>query len=49
MFIFTSIGFEEKSRLTFSFDIRKFIEYEILKREINRLKIETEEMVNKKL
>jgi len=36
----------EKSRLAFSFLKRKLIEYDVLKKEINALKLETEEMVN---
>ena len=41
-------GSEEKSRLTFSFLKRKVIEYEILKKEINELKLESEEIANEK-
>ena len=47
-YLLTSQGIEEKSRLTFSFLKRKIVEYEILKKEINALKIESEEMANKK-
>ena len=45
-YLLTPSGFEEKSRLTFSFLKRKVIEYEILKKEINELKLESEEMTN---
>ena len=47
-YLLTSSGIEEKSRLTFSFLKRKVIEYEILKKEINELKLESEEMSNEK-
>ena len=42
----TRRGIEEKSRLTFFFLKRKIVEYEILKKEINALKIESEEIAN---
>jgi len=45
-YLLTPSGIEEKSRLTFSFLKRKVIEYEILKKEINALKLESEEMAN---
>ena len=48
MYLLTSEGIEEKTRLTFSFLKRKVIEYEILKKEINELKLESKEMANKK-
>ena len=48
VYILTPRGIEEKTKLTFSFLKRKVIEYEILKKEINALKIESEEMANKK-
>ena len=48
MYLLTSKGIEEKTRLTFSFLKRKVIEYEILKKEINELKLETEEMTNER-
>ena len=48
MYLLTPRGIEEKSRLTFSFLKRKVIEYEILKKEINALKLESEEMANEK-
>ena len=48
-YFLTPSGIEEKSRLTFSFLKRKVIEYEILKKEINELKLESEEMTNEKL
>ena len=47
-YLLTPQGIEEKSRLTFSFLKRKVIEYEILKKEINELKLESKEMANKK-
>ena len=43
-YLLTPSGIEEKSRLIFSFLKRKVIEYEILKIEINELKLESEEM-----
>jgi EPS-associated MarR family transcriptional regulator len=45
-YLLTPSGFEEKSRLTFSFLKRKIVEYEILKKEINELQLESEEMSN---
>ena len=45
-YLLTPSGIEEKSRLTFSFLKRKVIEYEILKKEINALKLESEEIAN---
>ena len=47
-YLLTPQGIEEKSRLTFAFLKRKIIEYEILKKEINELQLESEEMTNKK-
>ena len=47
-YLLTPSGIEEKSRLTFSFLKRKVIEYEILKKEINELKLESEEIHTKK-
>jgi EPS-associated MarR family transcriptional regulator len=47
-YLLTPGGIEEKSRLTFSFLKRKVIEYEILKKEINALQLESEEMTNEK-
>jgi len=47
-YLLTPGGIEEKSRLTFSFLKRKIVEYEILKKEINALKLESEEMTNEK-
>ena len=44
VYILTPIGIEEKTKLTFSFLKRKVIEYEILKKEINELKLESEEL-----
>jgi len=48
MYLLTPRGIEEKSRLTFSFLTRKIIEYEILKKEIITLQLESEEMSNEK-
>ena len=48
MYILTTKGIEEKSQLTFIFLKRKIIEYEILKKEISQLKLESEEISNKK-
>jgi EPS-associated MarR family transcriptional regulator len=48
MYVLTPRGIEEKTKLTFSFLKRKIIEYEILKKEINELKLETEEMTNER-
>ena len=45
-YLLTPSGIEEKSRLTFSFLKRKVIEYEVLKKEIDALQLETEEMAN---
>ena len=47
-YLITPSGIEEKSRLTFSFLKRKSIEYEILKKEINELKLESEKMTNER-
>ena len=44
VYLLTPSGVEEKSRLTFSFLKRKIVEYEILKKEINALKLESKEM-----
>ena len=46
VYLLTPSGIEEKSRLTFSFLKRKIVEYEILKKEINELKRESEEIAN---
>ena len=48
VYLLTPRGIEEKSRLTLSFLKRKVNEYEILKKEINALKLESEEMTNEK-
>ncbi len=48
-YLLTPSGIEEKSRLTFLFLKRKIIEYEILKKEINELKLESEKMDTEKL
>ena len=42
LYLLTPRGVEEKSRLTFLFLKRKITEYEILKTEINELKLEIE-------
>jgi len=47
-YLLTPKGIEEKSRLTLSFLKRKVNEYEILKKEINELQLESEEMANEK-
>ena len=47
-YLLTPKGIEEKSRLTLSFLKRKVNEYEILKKEINELQLESEEMRTKK-
>jgi EPS-associated MarR family transcriptional regulator len=47
-YLLTPQGIEEKSMLTFSFLKRKIIEYEVLKKEINALQLESEEMANEK-
>jgi len=48
-YLLTPKGIEEKAKLTISFLKRKVIEYEILKEEINELKLESEELHNEKL
>ena len=48
VYLLTPGGIEEKSRLTFSFLKRKTAEYEILKKEIIALKLESEEMANER-
>jgi EPS-associated MarR family transcriptional regulator len=48
VYILTPRGIEEKTKLTFSFLKRKVIEFEILQKEINELKLETEEMTNER-
>ena len=47
-YILTPKGIEEKVRLTFSFLKRKITEYELLQKEINELKLESEEIHNEK-
>ena len=47
-YLLTPKGIEEKTKLTFSFLKRKVIEYEILKKEINVLQLESEEMFNER-
>ena len=46
VYLLTPSGMEEKSRLTFSFLKRKIVEYEVLKKEIDALKLESEEIAN---
>ena len=48
VYILTPKGIEEKTKLTFSFLKRKVIEYEVLKKEINELKLESEELNNER-
>ena len=48
VYLLTPRGIEEKARLTFSFLKRKTAEYEILKKEIIALKLESEEMANER-
>ena len=45
-YLLTPSGVEEKTRLTFSFLKRKIVEYEILKKEIDELQLESEEIAN---
>ena len=45
-YLLTHRGIEEKAKLTISFLKRKVIEYEILKKEINALQLESEEMTD---
>ena len=47
-YLLTPSGIEEKSRLTFTFLKRKTAEYEILKKEISALQLESEEIINEK-
>ena len=47
-YLLTPSGIEEKTRLTFSFLKRKLNEYEILKKEIKALQLESEEMANER-
>ena len=48
VYLLTPKGIDEKARLTISFLKRKVIEYEILKKEINELQLESEEIHNEK-
>ena len=48
VYLLTPQGIEEKSRLTFSFLKRRVVEYEILKKEINVLQLESEETSNER-
>lgn len=47
-YLLTPSGIDEKTRLTFSFLNRKIDEFEVLKKEINALKLESEEMANER-
>ena len=47
-YLLTPRGIEEKAKLTISFLKRKVIEYEVLKKEINELKLESEELNNER-
>jgi hypothetical protein len=47
-YLLTPSGIEEKTRLTFSFLKRKIVEYEVLKKEIDALHLESKEMTNEK-
>jgi EPS-associated MarR family transcriptional regulator len=47
-YLLTPSGIEEKSRLIFSFLKKKNVEYEVLKKEINALKLESEEIPTEK-
>lgn len=47
-YLLTPKGIEEKTRLTISFLKRKIIEYNMLKKEINELKLESEGIANEK-
>ena len=48
VYFLTPKGIDEKARLTFSFLKRKITEYELLQKEINELKLESEEIHNEK-
>ena len=48
VYLLTPSGIDEKARLTFSFLKRKIVEYELLKKEIDVLKLESKEMANEK-
>ena len=47
-YLLTPSGVEEKTRLTISFLKRNIVEYEILKKEINALQLESEEIANER-
>lgn len=47
-YLLTPKGIEEKTRLTISFLKRKIIEHNMLKKEINELKLESEGIANEK-
>jgi EPS-associated MarR family transcriptional regulator len=48
VYLLTPKGIEEKARLTLSFLKIKVIEFEILKKEINELKLESEQLNNER-
>ena len=48
IYLLTPKGIDEKSKLTFSFLKKKIIEYETLKKEIDELQLESEEIANEK-
>ena len=48
VYLLTPKGIDEKARLTISFLKRKITEYEILKKEINDLQLESEEIANER-
>ena len=48
VYLLTPSGIEEKTRLTFSFLKKKIVEYKILKKEIDELQLESEEMANER-
>ena len=47
-YLLTPRGIDEKAKLTISFLKRKVIEYEILKKEINALQLESNKIANEK-
>ena len=47
-YLLTPQGIDEKSRLTFAFLTRKIVEYEILKKEIDTLQLESEDISNER-
>jgi len=46
-YLLTSKGIDEKSRLTISFLYRKMEEYELLKKEISQLKVDSDKLLSK--